>query len=976
MDRRQLRQALQDSFSLNDLRALCFDLGLDYRSFDDGSTAALAMGLIAACEQHSRMAELLDLARESKPYVNWDYQFLSSTPTAQKFPDSAAYISSAGHTARELPQGTVTFLFTDIERSTPLWEQFPEAMKVALARHDDILRRSVEEAGGMVVKSTGDGAYAAFAVPAEGLNAAVRLQRQLAAENWPMLNGERIRVRAGLHAGEAELREGDYHGPTLNRAARLMSAGHGDQVLLSSAMASLVQARLPENVTLRDLGGHHLKGLAMPERIFQVEAPGLGADFPPLSVLDTYLGNLPPSLTSFIGRQRELSDIRHMLLNTRLLTLVGVGGTGKTRLSLEVAAERQQAYRHGAWLVELAPIRNPEMVPLAVTDTFHLTPPAGVALEQALVTFLQGRHLLLVLDNCEHLAEPCARLADHLLRHCPELTILATSREGLGVSGEAIYPVPALPLPPADGLAAEEAQEYEAVRLFAERAQALKPAFRITGANVRAVVEITRRLDGIPLAIELAAARVNLFAPDQIATRLQDRFRLLAGGGRTVIPRQQTLRAAVDWSYDLLSEEERQMFQRLSIFPAGWTYEAAEAVSGRLDVMDLLPSLINKSLVQVDESGVESRYYFLETIREYALERLAEHEDPDRFLGRMLNYLSEWAVANEPEFRGANQLEWLHRFDAENDNFRVALEWGLNHDPATAARLAAALSLFWFMHGSFREGRYTYSRLEEQLAERDIRLSTLDRARFLQGYCSTIWPLSDYVKAERLAREGIPLFRESGDMAGLVNMQHNLAMVVEIQGRVEEAGTIREAAITLARENGIHYTLAHLLLIKGVRYYEKGNLEEAYANIFEALDVSRQYGVEWNEMGMFSWLGRVELARDNFAAAREHTEAYQAAARRFNDRRAIAGSSELQGLIALKEGNLAEARRQAEMAIHQLREIGLHVSRAMLLLGDIAAAAGDHDEARHHYETALTEATLSGDQPYIEQARKRLATMD
>jgi predicted ATPase/class 3 adenylate cyclase len=976
MDRRPLRQVLQDSFSPNELRGLCFDLGLDHRSFDDGSTAALAMGLIAACEQTGRVDELLALARESKPYINWDYQRPPLASDGQQFAGPADTGPVLLKSSRELPQGTVTFLFTDIERSTPLWEQYPEAMKVALARHDDILRRSVEESGGTIVKSTGDGAYAAFAAPLEGLQAAIQLQQRLGDESWLMLVGDQVRVRVGIHTGEAELRESDYHGPTLNRAARLMSAGHGGQVLLSSATTSLVQARLPANVTLRDLGEHHLKGLALPERIFQVEAPGLGADFPPLSVLDTNLGNLPPSLTSFIGRQRELNDIRHMLLNTRLLTLVGVGGTGKTRLSLEVAAERQHAYRHGAWLVELAPILNPEMVPLAVTDLFHLTPPAGVSLEQALVTFLQGRHLLLVLDNCEHLVEPCARLADQLLRHCPELTILATSREGLGVPGEAIYPVPALLLPPADGLAAEDAEQYEAVRLFAERAQALKPAFRITDTNTRSVVEIVRRLDGIPLAIELAAARVNLFTPDQIAARLQDRFRLLAGGGRTALPRQQTLRAAVDWSYDLLSEEERQMFQRLSIFPAGWTFEATEAVSGRLDVMDLLPSLINKSLVQVDESGVESRYYFLGTIREYALDRLAEHDDPDRFLGRMLNYLCEWAVANEPEFRGANQLEWLHRFDAENDNFRVALEWGLNHDPATAARLAGALWLFWFMHGSFREGRYTYSRLEEQLAERDIHLPTLDQARFLQGYCSIIWPLSDYVKAERLAREGIPLFRAAGDQAGVVMLLHLLAIVTESQGRREEGRAIREEGIALAHQNPEAYGFSHLLQIKGVRRFEAGDFDQAYALISESLTIARQYSREWDQSGITGWLGRVELARDNFAAAHEHIEAYQAAARRFNDRRGIAGSSELQGLIALKEGNFAEARRQAEMAIHQLREIGLHVSRAMLLLGDIAAATGDHDEARHHYETALTEATLSGDQPYIEQARERLATMD
>ncbi len=484
-----------------------------------------------------------------------------------------------------------------------------------------------------------------------------------------------------------------------------------------------------------------------------------------------------------------------------------------------------------------------------------------------------------MLDNCEHLAEACAQLAGYLLRRCPGLTILATSREGLGVPGESVYPVPALPLPPASGLTAETAEDYEAVRLFAERARALKPTFQITNGNARAVAEIARRLDGIPLAIELAAARVSLFSPEQIAARLNDRFRLLDGGSRASLPRQQTLRAAVDWSYDLLSEEERQMLQRLSVFPGGWSFEAAEAVSGRLDTLHLLISLINKSLVQVDETGIESRYYFLETIREYALERLAENDNPDRFLARMLTYLSDMATADEPGFHGAHQLESLRRFDTENDNFRVALEWGATHDPAAAARLAAALWLYWFMHGRFREGYETYTRLEAQMAATDVVLPDLDRARFLQGFCSIVWPLGDFDTVERMAREGLPLFQAAGDESGAAQLYHLLAFATEGRGRMDEGNEIRDQGVAIARRIGDAFTLGILLQTKGVRRAQAGDLDEADALLGEAFALAVMNGGRWNQQGIEAWLCRVELARGNFDDARAHVAAVQTAAR-------------------------------------------------------------------------------------------------
>ncbi len=478
-----------------------------------------------------------------------------------------------------LPTGTVTFLFTDIEGSTRLWEQFPEAMQTALTRHDVLLRGIVESHGGGVIKSTGDGLHAVFNRATEGLAATLACQQALAGEVWTGLPSP-LRVRMGLHTGESELRDDDYFGSTLNRAARLMSIAAGGQALLSSATTELVLDQLPQGVVLQDLGEHRLKDLTRPEHVFQLSSPGLPTDFPPLRSLNTLPNNLPVQLTSFIGREDEMAEAKRLLATTRLLTLTGPGGTGKTRLSLQVAADVLDVFPDGAWLAELAPLSDPVLVSQTVASVLGVREQPGRPLVDTLIDYLRAKSLLLILDNCEHLIEACDQLVTSLLSACPRLKILPSSREALGIAGETTYRVPSLSLPDARHSTPEALMQCEAVHLFVERAQAVQPRFALTSRNLNATIQICRRLDGIPLALELAAARLRLFTVEQIAARLDDRFRLLTGGSRSALPRHQTLEALIDWSYDLLPEPEREALRRLSVFAGGWTFDAAEAIIG------------------------------------------------------------------------------------------------------------------------------------------------------------------------------------------------------------------------------------------------------------------------------------------------------------------------------------------------------------------------------------------------------------
>ena len=550
---------------------------------------------------------------------------------------------SSPPSGEELPAGTVTFLLTDIEGSTRLWETESEAMTVALQRHDRLLAEVIAEHGGVVVISRGEGDsfFAVFPSAVSAVEAAAVCQLRLGREAWP--TGSALRVRMGLHTGEWRVRGADQldHAP-INRCARVRAAAHGGQVLLTKATRDLVDGRLSSELGLKRLGEFRLRDLAEPELIFQLTHAELPVDFPPIDTLPEGTGNLPLQVSSFIGRDRELEQTTAAVEKARIVTLTGAGGVGKTRLALQVAGQVSARFHDGAWLCELAPVRDSAGVDDAVAAVFSVTAPAGQSTQDALVEFLRAKQLLLVLDNCEHLLEPAAALVDALQRSCERLVILATSREGLGIEGERLVPVPPLAVPGADADLTAITQA-EAVRLFAERAAAVKPDFAVTAENAAPVAAAVRRLDGIALAIELAAARLAAMTPAELARRLQRSFAVLGAGRRGAVPHHQTLRATIDWSYQLLAEPEQRLLARLAVFAGGCTLEAAETVCGGdgIDpdtVFELLASLVARSLVVAEEHGPETRYRLLETIRQYGEERLTEAGDTGRWQARQADY--------------------------------------------------------------------------------------------------------------------------------------------------------------------------------------------------------------------------------------------------------------------------------------------------------------------------------------------------
>jgi predicted ATPase/class 3 adenylate cyclase len=595
----------------------------------------------------------------------------------------------------ELPSGTVTFLFTDLEGSTLLWQEHPEAMRDALARHDQLVRGAIEDHDGYVVKTTGDGFHAAFTESRHALDAAVAAELALGAEPWPL--PEPLRVRIGIHTGPAEARDGDYYGTTVNKAARLMSVAHGGQILVSHATEALLREHDTE---LRDLGEHRLRDLARPEHVHQVLHPELPIEFPPLTTLDALPGNLPVQPTSFVGRDEEVARVAGMLDGTCLVSLVGTGGVGKTRLALQVAAEALPRFADGAWYCELAAVDDGHAMAQVVATSLGCKQRPGLTLAQSVVEYVRVRELLLVLDNCEHLLDAAGDLADSIVRSCPRVSVLTTTREPLDVEGERIVRVRPLDAP-GDAAAAADIAASAAGSLFADRASDTGSDTGWTDVQWAAVGEICRRVDGIPLAIELAAARTASMLPTDIAAHLDERFRLLTGKRRGRVERQQTLRATVEWSYQLLDEDERAVFDRFGVFAGGFDAAGAVAVAAgdNLDewtVTDALASLVDKSMLGTEAGPDEStRYTMLETLRQYARDRLDERGEADQWRGRHARHYAAWAHEAGFGYVGPEQQVWDARIRAQLDNLRAAVLWALEReDPeeiALSARIIAAL---------------------------------------------------------------------------------------------------------------------------------------------------------------------------------------------------------------------------------------------------------------------------------------------
>ncbi len=597
----------------------------------------------------------------------------------------------------------LTFLFTDLENSTTLWENHPDGMQSVMARHDAILKKSIQQCGGVIIKSTGDGFHAYFDSAINGILAAIQGQCALIDEQWNQSDLP-IKVRMGLHTGESEQRDGDFYGSTVNRAARMMDIAHGGQVLASEVTVSLSKYNLPADIFLIDKGQHRLKGIAQLEHVYQISSPDLENEFPPLRSLATYKHNLPRQLTSFVGREKELAEIQRLMGHSRLLTLLGPGGTGKTRLMLQSAEEMIQDYPDGVWLVELATLTNPSKIPDRVSAALNLQEQPTRKIIDTLFDYLRQRELLLLIDNVEHLIRECAVFVEELLMQCPKVKVIVTGREALFISGEFTLQIPSLSLPDSvNNLPLEEIRCTESVLLFMERAQSVRPDFDISSTNVYTIADIVKRLDGIPLALELAAARLRMLSVEQIADRLNDRFRLLTGGNRTALPRQQTLQALIDWSWNLLDENEHVLLRRLSVFSGGWTLKAAESITGfdSLDeymVFDLLEQLINKSVVNVTYPPEGSaRYNLLESIRQYAQTKLFEANEGEELRNRHAAYYAEFAEEANRQLRTSQMVQCVKRIEKEFDNIRAVMTWTLDTNPILALQISGSL-LYWPAH--------------------------------------------------------------------------------------------------------------------------------------------------------------------------------------------------------------------------------------------------------------------------------------
>ena len=750
--------------------------------------------------------------------------------------------------------GAVTFLFTDIEGSTRLWEQEPVRMRSALVRHDAIARSAVESNCGVVVKMTGDGTHAAFEDPLDAIRATLQLQQALA--DPEATSGVTLSVRCGVHMGTVERRDNDYFGGPVNRAARIMNAAHGGQVLLSHAVVDRVRGRLPSEVSLRDLGSVRLKDLSTPERVYQLVHPQLRHEFPTLRSLEATPNNLPQQVSSFIGRERELVEIKRLLPGKRLLTLVGVGGIGKTRLALQVAAEVIDAYRDGVWLVEFASIRDPLLLPTSVAQVLGVQEKSGAPLTDTLCAHLKARQLLLVLDNCEHLLDACATLADTILRGAADTTILATSREPLHVPGEQTYPLQTLSLaePSAN---AEVIARAEAVQLFVERARRQLPGFALTAVRAPAVAELCVHLDGIPLAVELAAARVRSLSIEQINARLNDRFKLLTGGARTALPRQQTLRATLDWSFDLLREQERVVLRRLAIFAGGFTLEAASAVASdaaidEFAIIDLLSQLVARSLVVADTNEVNTRYRLLETTHAYALEKLAEAEEIDILQRRRVQYFRDLFECAPDDWERLPDAEWRARYQPELDNVRAALDWafGGGGDPAIGVELSSGAGELWYWLALEHEGQ---QRLEAALASIASQTSESDQAR-LWRWLGEMWAMERPTQAVAAYERAIELHRRVGDGSVPGHLFVWLGELLTLMGRVEQAVSVLAEAFSALERKGTQKTWGHYFLFSGFVKTMTGDLAAARIDYERGVSLARSTGAERLMLGGLTFL--------------------------------------------------------------------------------------------------------------------------
>jgi len=831
----------------------------------------------------------------------------------------------------------LTFFFTDLENSTTLWEQFPDDMRGVAARHDALMRETIELHRGRVVKTTGDGFHAAFELPSDGVAAALAGQRAIRAEAWPDVTGP-LKVRMGLHTGESQERDGDFYGPEVNLAVRVMGLGYGGQILLSEITAGLVKKSLPENCSLSGLGEHRLKGISYPVQIYQLCHPDLAAEFPELKSMAAFKHNLRRQLSTFIGREKELVDVKRLLQHTRLLTLLGPGGTGKTRLMLQVAEEVIEDYSDGVWLVELAPLTDPGMIPERVAAALNVQEQPGRRIIDTLANTLRHKEMLLLLDNVEHIVRESAEFSEHVLEHCPKLNILVTGREALFIDGETTVQIPPLSLPE-EKQSLEDTARSEGVQLFLERARAVRPEFAITEQNSASIVEIVRRLDGIPLALELAASRLRMLTVEQITDLLNDRFRLLTGGRRTALPRQQTLQALIDWSWQLLDQKERTLLRRLSVFSGGWNLEAAQRITGfepldELDVFDQLEQIINKSLITVVfPPSSEARYGMLESIRQFSQDKLLEAGEGETLRDRHADYFVRFAQESEYHLIRESMVPRVHRILLEMDNLRTVMTWTLEDRPELALRISSALLYHWAHWIHPTEARYW---LETSIENTRSLLETKPGKDLIP----------DFIKA-----------------------QIGLGIIYSLFGENLASAAAFDEGIALARNNGEleHLTLgiawkANVLLVN--RYDISPELEQ---EVDRALEISERNGFEISE----GWLNLVKfylyVNQREFTTAQPYFQKVIQIARHFNNPRVNANVLQIQARMAALQGDTQAAEAFYLKAIEDFRRINdlRNVLHSNSDLAHLYRRTGNYQEALPLYQESIKRWQEEGSQPAI-----------
>ena len=836
-----------------------------------------------------------------------------------------------------LPTGTVTFLFTDIEASTQLMQKLGDAYVQAQIDHHTILRQTFQSKQGRELRTEGDSFFCVFESAIDACGAAAQAQRGFHESGSP------LKIRVGLHTGEAPVVGDEYIGLDVHRAARVAASAHGGQVIISETTHALVQHGLPADLHVRDLGVYRLKDLARPERLFQLVIDGVPDKFPAPRTLDAKPNNLPTQLTSFVGREEQIAEIRQLLARTRLVTLTGPGGTGKTRLALQVAAETLTDYRDGCFFVDLAPITDPALVPAVIAGALGVPEAPGMPITEGLQAHLRERELLLVVDNFEQVAI-AAPVLEELLTAAPRVKALITSRVVLSLRGEHEYPVPPLQPPDLD-LKTDPADltRFDAVRLFTERALAVQPRFRLTAQNARAVSEITARLDGLPLAIELAATRIKVLSPQELLPRLDRSLALLTSGARTLPERQRTLRGAIAWSYDLLTEPERRLFARLSVFSGGWSLAAAERVAQpeelSLNALDGLASLVDKSLIRVDEQDDQSRFSMLETIREFGQEQLLASGESESVRRRHGEYFLELAVEAEAHLTGVDQSQWLDTLEVELGNLRAALRWAVDAGMAQLAQQAAgALWRFWHQHGHLAEGR---TWVDEILAMPAGQQPTAARGKALTGAGGIAWWQVDHPAARAYYDEALAVERQVGDAVRIAEALYNDAFAVGAAGDVQAATGMFEASLSLYRQVNDEHGVARVLVMLVLPDAQAARWDLVIARIEEAVSIWRRLGERLQLAFDLIWLafayGRAARRRAAHEAAIEALSIFREA----DNATGIALAFRDLAFLAVGEGRPHDALRFAGVAASLHERIGGGPPQGFggMLDGDPAAEA-------------------------------------